>query len=42
MKWIEVVETLVIFIAIGSIWLLTLGYTSPLTIGFCAVVIMAL
>lgn len=42
MKWVEVIETLVIFVAIGSIWLLTLGYISPLTIGFCVAVIAGL
>ncbi|MCS7252974.1 MAG: hypothetical protein RMK18_04925 [Armatimonadota bacterium] len=38
----EVVETVIIFIAIGSIWLLTLGYTSAFTTGFCITIIVAL
>lgn len=38
----EVIETVIIFIAIGSIWLLTLGYTSPLVIAFCIIIIAAL
>lgn len=42
LKRVELVETLIIFISIGSIWPLTLGYTSPLTIGFCLLVIAML
>jgi len=42
LRKVELIETLIIFIAIGSIWPLTFGYISPLTIGFCLLVIAVL